>query len=266
VQLRQSPYLNIVSDDRVKETLRFMGRPPDEPLTESIAREVCQRQNVRAMLAGSIAAIGSQYVIALNAVDCASGESLAIQQVQAEHKEDVLSRLGTATSRLREQLGESLASVQRFDVPIENATTPSLEALKSFTVGHRLHESGQMEQSIPHLERAIALDPEFAMAYARLGTLYANLREDTRARVFTAEAFARRHRVTERERLYIEARYHESVTGDRYQSLRAYEQWAQAYPRDYVPWNNKRPAAKVRPASRSPTPAPVRRPSCRLES
>lgn len=239
VQLRQSPYLNIVSDDRVRETLRFMGRPSEDPLTETTTREVCQRQNLKAMLTGSIAGLGSAYVITLGAVNCANGERLAIEQVQAVRKEDVLARLGAATSALREQLGESLASVQQFDVPIEKATTPSLEALKSFTTGRRLHGSGQLRQAIPHLERAIASDPEFALAYAQLGTSYANLREDSRARELTAEAYARRERVTERERFYIEARYYDSVTGERDRALKVYDLWVQTYPRDYSPWNNK---------------------------
>jgi tetratricopeptide (TPR) repeat protein len=239
VHLRQSPYLNIVSDDRVRETLRFMGLKPSDPLTKGVAREVCQRQSVRAMLAGSIAKLGSQYVIALNALNCATGESLAMAQVQAARKEEVLSRLGEATSALRKQLGESLASIERFDVPIEKATTPSLEALKSFTTARRLHSAGKLEKAIPHLERAISIDPEFALAHAQLGTSFDNLREETRSREFTARAYALRQRVTERERFYIEARYHESVTGERDQALSVYELWVQTYPRDPVGWNNK---------------------------
>jgi tetratricopeptide (TPR) repeat protein len=191
------------------------------------------------MLAGSIAKLGSQYVIALSALDCATGERLAIAQVQAARKEDVLSRLGEAASAIRKQLGESLPSIDRFDVPIEKATTAWLEALKSFTTARRLNSAGQLEKAIPHLERAIAIDPEFALAHAQLGTSFDNLREETRARDFTARAYALRERVTERERFYIEARFHESVTGERDQALRVYELWVQTYPRDPVGWNNK---------------------------
>ncbi len=215
-----------------------MGRGPEEPLTEQVAREVCQRQNVKAMLAGSIAKLGTQYAITLNALNCTTGDSLATGQVEADRKEDVLAKLGASTSALREQLGESLASIRKFDVPIERATTPSLDALKAFTNGVQLHAASQPAKAIPHLERATTLDPQFALAYAQMSTSFNNVRDLTRARELAARAYALRERVSERERFYIETRYYGSVTGEIDQALRAYELWAQTYPRDYVPWNN----------------------------
>jgi tetratricopeptide (TPR) repeat protein len=238
VQLRQSPYLNVVSDDRMRETLRQMQRVPDEPMTEPVAREACQRQNVKAMLTGSIAPLGSQYVITMTALNCATGDALADEQVQASRREDVLAELGRAARTLREELGESLASITRHDVPIEEATTSSLDALKAFTTGLRLHSAGQPDQAIAHLERATTLDPDFALAYAQMSTSYFNVRNMSAANRFAARAYELRDRVSDRERFYIEARYHDSVTGDFDAALRVYETWTQTYPRDFVPWNN----------------------------
>jgi eukaryotic-like serine/threonine-protein kinase len=238
VQLRQSPFLNLVSDDRVQESLRFMGRSPEERLVETTAREVCQRQNVKAMLAGSIAPLGTRYVVALQAMNCANGDILASEQVQVDRKEDVLSGLGRGVSALREQLGESLASIARFDVPIGEATTPSLDALKAFTIGAQLHRGGQPEKAIPHLERATALDPQFALAFAQTSTSYNALRSLGRAREFATRAFELRKRASERERFYIEARFHDAVTGDTDEVAKVYQLWAETYPRDYIPWNN----------------------------
>ncbi|HYN10579.1 MAG TPA: serine/threonine-protein kinase [Vicinamibacterales bacterium] len=238
VALRQSPYLNVVSDDRMQETLRLMQRPPTDRLTETVAREACQRQNVKAMLAGSIAQLGTAYVITVNAAECATGRRLATEQVQAARREDVLVELGRGARSVREKLGESLATLERFDVPLERATTSSLDALKAFTTGFRLHASGQWQQAILHLERAVSLDPEFALAYAQTSTAYFNLRELARARTFAARAYELRDRVSERERFYIEARYHDSATADYDQSKKVYELWSQTYPRDFVPWNN----------------------------
>jgi tetratricopeptide (TPR) repeat protein len=238
VQLRQSPFLNVVSDDRVRESLRFMGRQPPERLTETVAREVCTRQNAKAMVAGSIASLGSQYVITLNALNCANGESLGMAQAPAQRKEDVLSTLSTVAADLRKRLGESLASIQKFDVPVEKATTSSLEALKAFTTGMQLHSTGQYDKAITHLERAVALDPTFALAYAQMGTAYNNLRDRYHAHEFTAKAYELRERVSDRERFYIEARYYDSVTGEVDRAVKAYELWSQTYPRDSIPWNN----------------------------
>jgi len=238
IQLRQSPYLNVVSEDRIQESLRFMKRKPGEPLTMEVAREVCQRLNVKAMLQGSISRLGESYVVALNALNCANGDPLAGEQVQVSRREDVLRELGLAATKLRGELGESLASIARYDVPIERATTNSLEALKAFTMGVRAHAAGDYEKAIPQLERAIALDPEFALAYAQVSTSNSNLRAFERARALATRAYELRERVSERERFYIEARYHDSVTGQADESQKVYELWAQTYPRDFVPWNN----------------------------
>jgi tetratricopeptide (TPR) repeat protein len=219
-----------VSDDRVQETLRFMQKSPQERLTETVAREVCQRQNVKAMLAGSVASLGSEYLITLSALNCATGETIAAKQVQAPRREDVLGRLGEAATALREELGESLASIARYDVPVDRVTTGSLEALKAFTTGHRLHSAGQYDQAIQQFERAVALDPNFALAFAQMSTSYFNLRELARARANATQAYRFRDRVSDRERFYIEARYHDSVTSDWPASLKVYETWAQTYP------------------------------------
>ena len=238
IQLRQSPYLNVVSDDRIQESLRFMKRKPGEPLTVEVAREVCQRLNVKAMLQGSISRLGDSYVMALNAANCANGDTLAGEQVQVSRREDVLRELGKAARSLREELGESLASIARYDVPVERATTSSLDALKAFTTGVRAHAGGDYETAILHLERATTLDPEFALAFAQLSTSNSNLLAFDRARALATRAFELRERVSDRERFYIEARYHDGVTGDADASRKVYEVWAQTYPRDYVPWNN----------------------------
>ncbi|MGE5834106.1 MAG: protein kinase domain-containing protein [Acidobacteriota bacterium] len=238
VALRQSPYLNVVPDDRMQETLRLMQRSPTERLTETVAREACQRQNVKAMLAGSIAPLGTAYVITVNATECATGKGLATAQVQAARREDVLAELGRGAKSVREKLGESLATIARYDAPLERATTSSIDAVKAFTTGVRLNGSGQWQQAVLHLERAISLDPEFALAYAQMSTTYFNLRDNTRARQFAARAYELRERVSERERFYIEARYHDAVAGDLDQALKAYQLWSQTYPRDFVAWNN----------------------------
>ena len=238
VALRQSPYLNVVTDDRMQEALRLMQRQPDERLTEAVAREACHRQNVKAMLSGSIAPIGSAYVINVNATECKTGRQLATEQVQAARREDVLTELGRAAKSVREKLGESLATLEKFDVPLERATTSSLEALKAFTTGYQLHSSGQPLKAIPHFERAVSLDPEFALAYAQMSTSYFNLRDNSRSGAFAERAYERRDRVSDRERFYIESRYHNSVAADFDRTLQVYELWSQTYPRDFVAWNN----------------------------
>ena len=238
VQLRQSPYINVVSDDRMRETLRQMQRPPDSPVTEVVARDMCQRQNVKAFLTGSIAPLGSEYVITISAMNCMTGDRLADEQVQAARREEVVNQLGRAARTLREELGESLASIERYDVPIEQATTSSLDALKAFTTGIRLHSAGQPDQAIAHLERATTLDPNFALAFAQMSTSHFNVRNLSAANKFAGRAYELRERVSDRERFYIEARYHDSVSGDFDASLRVYKTWTETYPRDFTPWNN----------------------------
>ena len=211
VGLDQSPFLDVVSRDRVRETLTLMGRSPDEPARDAVAREVCQRQGVKAMLSGSIAPLGTHYVIGLDAVDCISGDSLAREQVEAGSREEVIRTLGQATSRLRRTLGESLASIQRFDAPLEQVTTSSLDALKAFSAGEQ-HRAGGGHDSdaMRYYRRAIDLDPDFALAYDRLTATSGNTGDRNAMRAYTSEAFARRDRVSERERLAIASRYYQA--------------------------------------------------------
>jgi DNA-binding winged helix-turn-helix (wHTH) protein/tetratricopeptide (TPR) repeat protein len=238
IQLEQSPFLNLVPDERVREVLGFMGRSPDTRLTPSLALEMCQREAIKALLASSIASLGRHYVISLNAVNCRDGASLVREQVEAESKEQVLHVLGTAAADLRGRLGETLSSIQKFDAPIEEATTPSLPAMKAFTLAGDRRAKGQEAEAIPFFERAIALDPNFAMAHARLGTLYANIDEVVRGSEYLRKAYQLRSRVSEPERLYITARYFDVVEGDLEKSVQNYELWTEVYPKDWRPFNN----------------------------
>jgi len=237
VQLEQSPYLNIFPQDRVQRTLRLMGRSADERVLGPVAREICQREGIKAMLAGSITGLGSHYVIALEALNCGTGETLAREQVEAENKEKVLGAVGRAASRMRGRLGESLSSVQKLDAPIE-ATTSSLEALKAFSLGEAQRAKGSEAGAIPFYKRALELDPNFALAYAKLGTVYGNLGEEEVAVQYYTKAFERRERVSEREKLYISAHYYNTVTGELDKAIETYTLWGQTYPRDWTPRNN----------------------------
>jgi eukaryotic-like serine/threonine-protein kinase len=238
VQLEQSPYLNVLPQSRIHEALRFMGRSPDERLTSDVAREICVREGVKAMLTGSIAGLGSHYVIDLNAVNAQTGDSLGRAQVEAESKEQVLKSLDKAASDLRQKLGESIGSVQKFATPLQQATTSSLEALQAFTLGQAEHVKLNDEKSIPHLKRAIELDPNFAMAYATLGVVYGNLSQPKPQRENLTKAFELKDRASERERLYISAHYYSEGTGEIDKAAEIYEQWKLTYPRETVPWDN----------------------------
>jgi tetratricopeptide (TPR) repeat protein len=238
VQLGQSPYLNIYPEDRVNEALRFMGRSPNDRITRDVAREICERQGIKAMIVGSIANLGSHYVVTLEAVNAHEGDSIAREQSEAESKEQVLKALGTAASQLREKLGESLASIKQFDAPIEQATTSSLEALKAFTQGNELRNQGRQPEAVPFYKRAIELDPNFGLACARLAVTYSNLYQTQLATEYSQKAYDLRERVSERERYYIEEKYSSYVTGDRDEAMRVLTAWAQNYPNDYVPHNN----------------------------
>jgi eukaryotic-like serine/threonine-protein kinase len=232
VGLGQSPFLNILSGEKVRQTLREMTRPANERLTRDLAREVCQRAGSKAYLAGSIAALGSQYVIGLEAVNCASGDVLAREQVTAAGKEQVLPALGQAAAKLRNEVGESLSSVQKFGVPLQQATTNSLEALKAYTLGLKTgHEKGDVE-ALPFSKRAIELDPNFALAYSALGVSYSNLNQPSLAADYLKKAFDLRDRVTEREKFHITALYYDVAMGELEKSNQTYELWRQAYPRD----------------------------------
>ena len=238
VQLEQSPYLNLLPESRVREALRFMGRQPDERISNDVAREICMREGAKAMLAGSIASLGTHYVITLSALNAQNGDALAREEVEAESKEQVLKSLDRAASGLRGKLGESIGSVQKFATPLEQATTSSLEALQAFSLGQAEHQRLADEKAIPHLKRAVELDPNFAMANATLGVAYNNLTQQGLAESFITKAFDLKERASERERLYISAHYYGEVTREVEKSIEIYEQWVQTYPRDAAPRDN----------------------------
>ncbi len=238
VQLEQSPYLNLVPESRIQEALRFMGRKPDERITNDIGREICLRENVKAMLTGSIASLGNHYVVNIGAVNAQTGDSLAREQAEADSKEQVLKSLDKVTSNLRQKLGESLASVQQFDKPLEQATTRSLEALQAFSLGQAEHLKTNDDSAIPHLKRAVELDPDFAMAYATLGVAYLNTGAPKEGADALRRADELRERASDREKLYIQAHYYDEVTLDLEKALAVYAQWIQTYPRDSVPLDN----------------------------
>jgi eukaryotic-like serine/threonine-protein kinase len=238
VQLEQSPYLNVFPQERVRDTLKFMGRSPDERLTPDLARDVCQREGIKAVLNGAISSIGTQYVVDVNAVNCQTGDTLAHEQVSADKKEQVLGAVGKAASSLRSKLGESLASVQKFDAPVEEATTSSLEALKAFSLGEEERAKANEFAAIPLYRHAVELDPNFAIAYARMGQAYANTGQIGPAIENTKLAFERRERTSELEKLYISTHYYDIVTGESDKSTEAYQLWKRTYPRDSIPTNN----------------------------
>jgi tetratricopeptide (TPR) repeat protein len=237
VDLEQSPYLNVFPEQKVRQTLQLMGRTPDERITGDVGREICQRVGIRAMLNGSIANLGSQYVITLDAVNAGSGESLAREEVQAGSKESVLNSLHQAGSSLRKKLGESLASVQKYDKPLSEATTSSLEALKAFSLGDSKHQMFNELLALPLYQRAVELDPNFAMAYARLGTVYNNLGQSELSEKNREKAFELRDRASEHEKLYIMSHYYVD-SGQLEKGITALDLYKQTYPRDSVPYNN----------------------------
>jgi serine/threonine protein kinase/tetratricopeptide (TPR) repeat protein len=231
VSLQQSPFLNLLSDSKVVETLKLMTRPPDTKLTPEVARELCQRAGSKAYIAGSIASLGSQYVVGLKAVNCQSGDALAQEQVTAGSKEKVLDALGEAASKLRTELGESLATVQKFDVPLAEATTSSLEALKAYSLGRKAANEKGTAAALPYLQRAIELDPNFAMGYIAVGIDYLNLGEEGRASDYITKAFQLREHASEREKLGITANYYERVTGELDKAAQTYQEEIESYPR-----------------------------------
>jgi serine/threonine protein kinase/tetratricopeptide (TPR) repeat protein len=236
IGLRQSPFLSVQTEERIQETLSLMGLPPSERLTKQVAREVCQRTASTAVIEGSISNLGSEYVMGLEAASCRSGGALAQEQVQAARKEDVLRTLGEAISTLRRKLGESLPTVHKFDVPLAQATTPSLEALKAYSEGRKVLNEKEAMAAIPYYRRASELDPNFALAYSALGYLYAsNLGEPGLAEENFNKAFALRDRVSESERYNITANYYWLSTGELDKAEQAFHAWAQAYPRQYEP-------------------------------
>jgi serine/threonine protein kinase/Flp pilus assembly protein TadD len=237
VQLGQSPFLNILSDRRVEDTLHLMGRASNERVTRDMARELCIRTGSKAFLVGSISKLGGQYVVGVDAIGCSSGDTLAKEQEEAATEEDVLKALGKAATSLRGKLGESLSSIQKFDVPVE-ATTASLEALKAFSMGITTGRRKGDAAAIPFYKRALELDPNFAIAYASLGVSYGNLGQASLSAEDIKKAYALRDRVSEREKYRISALYYTYVTGELEQASQVYELWAKSYPQDSVPPGN----------------------------
>ncbi len=237
VELGQSPFLNILSDRKVAQTLKLMGRTSAPRITRDLASELCLRTGSKVFILGSIANLGGQYVIGIDAVSCSTGDTLAKEQEQAPGKQGVLKALGIAASKLRTQLGESLASVQKFDVPVE-ATTPSLEALKAFSLGVSTFRAKGNAEAIPFYKRALELDPNFAVAYASLGVVYGNLGQASLAAENLKKAYDLRDHVSEREKYRITSMYYQRVTGEIEQATQVYEMWAKSYPQDSVPRGN----------------------------
>jgi tetratricopeptide (TPR) repeat protein len=239
VQLEQSPFLSLISDQRTRQTLQLMGKSPDAKLTPEVARELCERTASKAYLSGTISNIGSQYVLGINAVNCQTGDTLAQEQTTADSKEHVLGALGESATKLREKLGESLKTVHKLATPIEQATTPSLEALQAYSMGRNtMLAQGNYTAAVPLFQRAIQLDPNLAIAYASLGTTYHNLGEKELAAENTRRAYELRGKVSEREKFYIESHYYQNVSGDLDKAKQVYELWAQTYPRESVALTN----------------------------
>ena len=234
MQLEQSPFLDLLSERKVNETLKLMGGSAGDHLTPEVTREICQRTGSKAMLTSSIASLGSQYVIGLKATNCSTGEVLAEAQEQAAGKEAVLKALGNAAVSLRGKLGESLSSVQKYATPVEDATTPSLDALKAYSLGRKMFFAKGNTAAIPFFKRAVELDPNFAIAYRALSAAYGNLGELGREAENIRKAYELREKVSERERFYIEANYYWKATGELEKAVPAYELWQQTYPRDYA--------------------------------
>lgn len=232
VSLSQSPLLNILPNSKVNQILQQMTRPANTSLTAEISRELCLRAGSKAYVQGSIASLGSEYVLGLKAINCQTGDVLAQEQVTAARKEKVLEALGAAATHLRAGLGESVATVQRLNVPLEQATTPSLEALQAHTQGRRVYLTHGMAAAIPYFEHAIALDPNFASAYLFLGVAYSNLNQSDRSRFYVTKAYELRDRVSEREKFSISAYYNMQVTGDLDRAVEVYREWIASYPRN----------------------------------
>ena len=231
VSLRQSPFLNVLSDSDVAKTLQQMTRPASTKLTPEVTHELCQRAGTKAYIAGTVDGLGSEYVLGLKAVNCQSGDTLAEQQVTAASKEKVLDALGEAASKLRTELGESLATLQKFDVPLEQATTSSLEALKAYSLGQEAYHEKGPAAALPYDQRAIELDPNFAMGYWAVGTDYSSLGELGRASEYYTKAFQLREHASEREKLAITANYYRNVTGELDKAAQTYQEEIESYPR-----------------------------------
>jgi tetratricopeptide (TPR) repeat protein len=238
VSLRQSPFLNVLSDSEVAKTLQQMTRPASTKLTPEVARELCQRAGSKAYIAGSVGSLGSEYVLGLKAVNCQNGDTVAQEQVTAASKEKVLDTLGEAASKLRGELGESLATVQKFDVPLAQATTSSLEALKAYGLGRKASREKDSAAPLRYDQRAIEIDPNFAMAYSAVGTAYFSLSEVGRASEYFRKALQLREHCSEREKLAIAADYYLDITGELDKAAQTYQEEVGSYPRDVGAYTN----------------------------
>ncbi len=235
VQLEQSPFLSLISDERIQQTLKLMAKPADARLTPEVSREICQRTASAAVLDGSIASLGSQYVLTLRAKDCRSGDVLDEEQVQAARKEDVLNALSQIASRFRTRVGESLSTVKSHDTPLAEATTPSLEALKAYSVGWQVSFSSGSAASVPFFQRALEIDPNFASAYAALGRMYGDIGESALSAKNTGKAYQLRDRASDQEKFFISLSYELQVTGNREKAQQTCDLWVQTYPRAWFP-------------------------------
>jgi DNA-binding winged helix-turn-helix (wHTH) protein len=234
-QLEQSPFLSLVSEERIQQVLRLMGKPADTRLTPEIAREICERTASAAVLNGSIASLGSQYVLGLRAENCRTGDVLAEEQVQAARKEDVLNALSQIATRFRSRVGESLTTIKKYDTPLAEATTPSLEALKAYSAGWQVSFSAGSAASLPFFRRAIEIDPNFASAYATLGRMYGDIGESGLSAVSTSKAYQLRNRAGDQEKFFISLSNDLQVTGNLEKGQQTCALWVQAYPRAWVP-------------------------------
>ena len=232
VQLEQSPFLSLVSEERIQQVLRLMARPADARLTPEVAQEICERTAGAAVLEGSIAGLGSQYVLGLRAKNCSTGDILDEEQVQAARKEDVLNVLGQIAAKFRTRVGESLATVEKHNTPLETATTPSLEALKAYSAAMKVSFSTGSADALPLLKRAVEIDPQFATAYAAMGLMYSNIGESVLSIESTSKAYQLRDRASDRERFFITSLYDRQVTGNLEKEQQTLQLWAQTYPRD----------------------------------
>src|SRR6185369_413244 len=235
VQLQQSPILSLISDRQVQQTLALMGQAKDARLTAQIAQQVCERTASAAVVEGSIASLGSQYVLGLRARNCNTGSILDQEQIQAKRREDVLNSLSEIVRRLRARLGESLATVEKHSTPLAGATTSSLEALKAYSTGMKLNLSAGSAAAIPLFRRAVEIDPNFAMAHAHLGLKYSDVGESVLSAESTTRAWRLREHASEREKFFISFTYDRQVTGNLEKAYRILELWSQTYPRGENP-------------------------------
>jgi serine/threonine protein kinase/tetratricopeptide (TPR) repeat protein len=236
LQLEQSPFLTLLPASNVRRVLRLMNRPPDTKVTGNVAREVCLRAGSKAVLAGLISSLGSHYFLSLDAVNCQTGASLNSVQIEAESRDKVLNALDVAATKLRNTLGESLASIQKYDMPLQQVTTTSLEALQAFSVGLKIGSAKGPEASLPYFKKAIYLDPKFALAYAQMGTEYSYLSDFANASASITKAYEFRDRISEREKFFVESHYYTLVTGELDKGAQLYKRWMRAYPRDSPPY------------------------------